>query len=159
MIEIAASGVLIGVIATMVMDIWAAIAKHGLSLPTADWAMVGRWFGHMPRGVFVHHAISAASPIPNERVIGWIGHYLTGVIYGLTYLYVVRVGLGNAPSLLSGLVFGLVTLMAPWLLMQPAMGAGVFASRAPRPGRVRLVNLSMHAVFGTSLYGGWLLIE
>ena len=155
----AIQGVLIGVIATMGMDIWAVVVKYVLRLPTADWAMVGRWFGHMPRGVFIHQPISASAPVPNELVIGWIGHYVTGVVYGLAYLYIVRVLLSSGPSLISALVFGLVTLAAPWLMMQPAMGAGVFATRAPSPNVMRLVNLSMHAVFGASLYAGWLLIE
>ena len=44
MIElIVIQGVLAGVIATFGMDIWAAIAKHVCRLPTADWALVGRW--------------------------------------------------------------------------------------------------------------------
>jgi len=157
--ELAIQGVLIGVIATIGMDIWAAIVKYVLRLPTADWAMVGRWFGYMPQGAFVHRPISESAPIPNELVIGWIGHYVTGVVYGLAYLYIVQVFLPTGPSLNSALVFGLITLVAPWFIMQPAMGAGVFATKTPRPGLMRIINLSMHAVFGVSLYIGWLLIQ
>ena len=156
---LAIQGLLIGVIATIGMDVWAVVVKYVFHLPTADWAMVGRWFGHMPRGVFVHHTLSMAAPVPNELIIGWIGHYVTGVVYGLGYLYIVQVLLSRDPSLVSALVFGLVTLVAPWLIMQPAIGAGVFATRTPRPRVMRLVNLSMHAVFGASLYLGWLLIQ
>ncbi len=156
---LAIQGVLIGVIATIGMDIWAAIVKFLFRLPTADWAMVGRWFGHMPRGIFVHHPISVSAPIPNELAVGWIGHYVTGVVYGLAYLFIIQVLLSSGPSLISALVFGLVTLVAPWFIMQPAMGAGVFATLAPRPNVIRLVNLSMHAVFGASLYIGWLMVQ
>jgi hypothetical protein len=156
--ELTFQGLIIGVIATIGMDIWAVVVKHVLRLPTADWAMVGRWFGHMPRGVFVHRPISDSAPIPNELVIGWIGHYVTGVVYGLAYLYIVQVLIPTGPSLNSALVFGLITVVAPWFLMQPAMGAGVFATKTPRPGLMRIINLSMHAVFGVSLYIGWLLI-
>ncbi len=152
-------GVLIGLIATIGMDIWATFVKYVLRLPTADWAMVGRWFGHMPRGAFVHRPISESDPIPNELVIGWIGHYVTGVVYGLAYLYIVQILLSTGPSLNSALVFGLITLAAPWFVMQPAMGAGVFATKTPRPGLMRIINLSMHAVFGVSLYIGWFLIQ
>ncbi len=70
-------GVLIGVIATIGMDIWSLIAKHVLKLPTADWAMVGRWFGHMPRGEFVHQGISQSAEVPNELAIGWLAHYVS----------------------------------------------------------------------------------
>jgi len=157
--ELAIQGVLIGVIATIGMDIWAAIVKYGFRLPTANWAMVGRWFGHMPHGLFVHHPISASTPVPNELTIGWIGHYVTGMVYGLAYLFIIQALLSSSPSLTSAVLFGLVTLVAPWLIMQPAMGAGVFATRTPSPNVMRLVNLSMHTVFGASLYAGWLLIE
>lgn len=121
--------------------------------------MVGRWFGHMSRGIFVHRAISGASPIRNELAIGWIGHYMIGLSYGLAYLYIVQAILSAEPSFVSALSFGLATLFAPWLMMQPAMGAGVFASRTPRPAVTRLINLSMHAVFGASLYLGYFLIQ
>lgn len=157
--ELTIYGVQIGVIATIGMDVWAAVVKYVLRLPTADWAMVGRWFGHMPQGRFVHRPISESAPIPNELVIGWIGHYTTGVMYGLAYLYIVQIFLSSEPSLNSALVFGLITLVAPWFVMQPAMGAGVFATKTTRPGLMRLINLSMHSVFGASLYIGWLIIQ
>ena len=151
-------GVLIGVIATVCLDLWALLAKHVLGLPTANWAMVGRWFGHMPRGVLVHQPISAAAPIPNELALGWIGHYAIGILYGLAYLFLVTIFLSGTPSPVSALGFGLATLFAPWLILQPAMGAGVFARRTPRPALVRLTNISMHAVFGAALYPAWLLV-
>jgi len=150
-------GILIGIVATIAMDIWSLLAKHLFRLPTADWALAGRWFGHMPRGVFVHRSIAAAAPIRHELAIGWIGHYVTGVSYGLIYMLVVTIGLDTTPTFVSALIFGLVTLVAPWLVMQPGMGAGVFASNLPNAGIVRFVNLTMHIVFGVSLYFAWLL--
>ena len=152
-------GISIGIVATVCIDVWAAIARHVLGLPTANWGMVGRWFGHMPRGIFVHRPISAAPPIPGEIAIGWTGHYVIGAFYGLAYLYIVQAFLAAEPSVISGLGFGLATLFAPWLIMQPAMGAGVFASRTPRPAVARLMSVSMHALFGVSLYLGWTLIQ
>lgn len=157
--EIVIQGVLIGVIATIGMDIWSAIVKHLMRLPTADWALAGRWFAHMARGVFVHRNVAESEPVANELVIGWIGHYVTGIVYGLAYLFIVKLFLAATPTLISALIFGLVTLVAPWCVMQPAMGAGLFASKTPRPGLTRIVNLSMHAVFGASLFAGWLLIS
>lgn len=152
------NGIAIGLIATIGTDIWAAIVKHLLRLPTANWALVGRWFGHMPRGVFVHPRIADSAAVPNELVIGWASHYIIGMAYGLAYLSIVQVHLSRTPTIMSALAFGLVTLCAPWLIMQPGMGAGIFASKTPRPAVTRLVNLSMHLVFGMSLYVGWLLI-
>lgn len=157
--QIAIQGLLIGTIATIGMDAWTVVVKYVLRLPTTDWALVGRWFGHMPRGVFIHHPVAAADPVKNELAIGWIAHYLTGLLYGLIYLYGVRVLFSDDPSLTSALVFGLLTLVFPWFVMQPGMGVGVLATKSPRPAVIRLVNVSMHAVFGVSLYIGWLLVD
>ena len=96
--------------------------------------------------------------MPNELAIGWVAHYLTGIAYGLAYLSIVRLLFASDPSLTSALLFGLITLAAPWLILQPGMGAGIFASKTPRPGLMRLVSLSMHVVFGVCLYFAWVII-
>jgi len=108
--------------------------------------------------VFVHRPIADSAAISNELAIGWIAHYATGIVYGLAYLTIIQVLFSSVPTLTSALVFGLVTLVAPWLIMQPGMGAGIFASKTPRPGVMRLINVSMHVVFGVSLHIAWLLI-
>ncbi len=59
----------------------------------------------------------------------------------------------EAPTLLPALITGLLTATAPFLILQPAFGAGLFASRTPRPGMARLHTLIMHLVFGLGLYG------
>jgi Protein of unknown function (DUF2938) len=41
--------------------------------------------------------------------------------------------------------------------MQPGMGAGIAASRTPRPGAARVQSLLTHAIFGLGLYAAaWL---
>ena len=50
-------------------------------------------------------------------------------------------------------------MAAPFLLMQPGMGAGIAASRTPRPAAARLHSLVMHAMFGLGLYAAGLAIS
>jgi hypothetical protein len=50
------------------------------------------------------------------------------------------------------LAVGIGTVAAPFLLMQPGMGAGLAARRSPRPAAARLHSLVTHAVFGLGLY-------
>ena len=152
-------GVLIGILATVMLDVWAWVVKHGLKLPTANWALVGRWIAYMPKGQFFHRPVADSTPLRHELAIGWTAHYLIGAVYGLVYLAIVRGVLVTEPTLLSALIFALVTLAAPWLIMQPGMGAGVFASKTPRPNITRLVNLSMHLVYGLGLYLAWRLLQ
>lgn len=57
-----------------------------------------------------------------------------------------------APTLLPALVVGVVTVVAPLCFMQPAMGAGFFASRTPTPARKCLKSLATHSVFGVGMF-------
>lgn len=147
------SVVFTGVGATILMDVWGMARKALLGVPPADYGMVGRWIGHMAHGKFHHERIAAAAPIPGERVLGWSIHYITGIVFAAGLIYIVGFDWLRQPTLAPALAFGIVTVAAPFLLMQPGMGAGIAASRTPRPGSARLQSLITHAVFG---FGLWL---
>lgn len=153
------SAVIIGIGATLVMDAWGLVRKKLLGIPPADYALVGRWLGHMTQGRFRHERIAAASPVPVERLLGWGAHYLIGVVFALLLVAMCGVGWVRQPTVWPALAWGLVTVAAPFLLMQPGMGAGVAASRTPRPNAARLQSLITHAVFGVGLYGSALVLN
>jgi hypothetical protein len=145
---------LIGVIATILADLWQQLLKRGAGLPIANWRLIGRWVAGMPRGRFVHRSIAAAAPVAGESAIGWIFHYLVGVAYAGLYLAIVRLWPGVGPGLFGALAFGLATLAAPWLVMQPALGFGVMAWRLPNRWAMTAVTVNTHLVFGLGLYAG-----
>ncbi|MCG8610406.1 MAG: DUF2938 domain-containing protein, partial [Pseudomonadales bacterium] len=61
------------------------------------------------------------------------------------------------PSIGPALAVGIGTILAPFLLMQPGMGAGIAASRTPNPTASRIQSLITHSVFGVGLFSsGWL---
>ena len=155
--ELIIQALVAGIFATAIIDIWAAMSNRVFRLPVTNWAMVGRWLGHIPAGRFVHSPVSSSPPINNELLIGWIFHYFTGLVYALVYLYLLQILLAVTPTLISGLLFGMVTIVSPWFIMQPALGIGICASKAPYPNVVRLQNFLVHSIFGASLYFGWLL--
>jgi len=146
------NAVTIGLAATLAIDLWATFTNRVLGWPRTNWAMVGRWIGHMRQGQFMHASIESAAPIGHESIIGWAFHYVVGCIYAV--LYVTYVGFIHAglPTLMSSIVFGWFTVLSPWLLMQPALGLGVGAHRAKEPALVRLQNLTIHTIFGLALY-------
>ena len=72
---------LIGAGATLVMDAWALFIKRCFNIPGLNYAMVGRWIGHLPRGRFIHPNIGKAEPVAAEAAIGWIAHYAIGVAF------------------------------------------------------------------------------
>jgi hypothetical protein len=146
----------IGVGATAVMDVWGIARTSLLGIAAPNYGMVGRWIAHMPRGRFIHDSIAAAPPVSGERVIGWAAHYLIGVVFAAVLIWFWGIAWLQYPTLVPPLIVGIATVAAPFLLMQPGMGAGIAGSRTPRPAATRLQSLITHAVFGLGLYvSGW----
>nr|WP_225778608.1 DUF2938 domain-containing protein [Pseudomonas sp. Marseille-Q3773] len=141
----------IGVGATLVMDGWGLLLRR-LGVATPNFAMVGRWAGHLLQGRVRHQAIARAEPVRHERLWGWLVHYAIGVLFALLLVLIVGEGWLLAPTLWPALMVGVGTVVAPLCLMQPAMGAGFFASKTPTPARNCLRSLVTHAVFGVGLF-------
>jgi hypothetical protein len=156
--DLSLSTMIIGSGATAVTDLWAILRKHILGVVLPDFGLLGRWLAHMPRAKFRHDSIAAAPRVRGERAIGWIAHYLVGISFAAILVGIWGVEWLDQPSLGPALVVGIVTVAAPYFVMQPAMGAGIAASRTPRPAAARLHSLVTHAIFGLGLYAvGWLL--
>lgn len=150
--------VLLGAGATALVDLWGLVRRALFGTPPPDYAMVGRWIGHMPRGKFRHAAIARAAPVRGERAAGWAFHYITGIAFAAMLVLATGGDWLRQPTLAAALVTGMGTVAAPFLLMQPAMGAGFLASRAAQPGRARLQSLVTHAIFGVGLFVTGLLL-
>ena len=86
-----------------------------------------------------------------ESALGWGAHYLIGMAFASLMLLWGEAWI-RQPTLAPALLVGALTVAAPFLVMQPAMGAGIAASRTPRPGAARLQSLINHCVFGLGLY-------
>jgi hypothetical protein len=142
----------IGIGATLTMDLWNLFLKRTFSIPSLDYCLLGRWLRHMPEGTFGHASISAAPRKSFECSVGWIAHYTIGVVFALVFVVLTS---GNAlarPTLLPALLYGMGTVVFPFFIMQPSLGLGIAASRAPKPTQARLKSLVTHTVFGIGLY-------
>lgn len=150
-IELALRTVLIGAGATLVMDAW-AFALRRLGIPSLNFALLGRWIGHLPRGRWRHEGIAKAEPVRGELLIGWCAHYSIGITFAALLLSTSGLAWARSPSLLPALAVGLVTVLAPLLVLQPAMGAGIASSKTPAPVFNALKSLATHTVYGFGLY-------
>lgn len=156
--ELTGRVVLIGIGATIVMDLWAIFRKQVFGVPSLDYALVGRWLGHMPGGMFVHAGIATVPRVRGETILGWTAHYMTGIVFAGLLLVLYGTDWADRPTLGPALGFGILTAAIPFFVMQPGMGLGVAASRTPKPNAARLRTLVTHAVFGLGLYlSAWLL--
>lgn len=140
-----------GISATLLADVWALLRRRLFGTPLPNFAWVGRWVAHLRRGQLRHDAIARAPAATGELAIGWLTHYLIGIGFAALPLLLVA-GWKTTPSLLPGLMIGALTVAAPFFILQPALGAGVAASRTPRPAAARMQSLVYHLVFGLGLY-------
>lgn len=143
--------VLVGVGATLLMDLWLVLLKRA-GVPTMDFALLGRWVGHVLRGRFAHEAIRRAAPIAGESALGWFTHYAVGIAFAAVLVGLQGGSWLRSPTLLPALAWGLATAAAPLFVMQPAMGAGIASRRTPAPLKNSLRSVANHAVFGVGLY-------
>jgi Protein of unknown function (DUF2938) len=146
--------VIAGIFATVVLDLWQRVLYAASGIPPANWGLIGRWFAHLPRGRLVHRPIADSAAVPGEAAIGWTMHYLVGLAYGFAYLGLLLYGFERPPSLLNGFIFGTVSVVIPWFLLQPCLGIGVMGRLTADPRIPTFNALTSHMLYGVALYGG-----
>jgi hypothetical protein len=144
--------IVMGVAATVLLDLWALLLNRLFGFGLPNWAMVGRWVANLPAGKIMHDDIGKASPVANELSIGWMFHYAVGIVFAMATLVLGGAAWAKAPTLLLPLIVGIVTVGCGWFILQPALGAGIAASRKPDANRIRALNIAGHIVFGLGLW-------
>src|SRR4051812_24968120 len=99
--------VLIGIGGTALMDVWLSILKKA-GVPTLNFAMIGRWVGHLGRGKFAHAAIAKSRSIQGELAMGWITHYAVGIVFAGVLVGTQGVEWLLDPSLAPAIVVGML---------------------------------------------------
>ena len=146
------SVIIIGSGATLATDIWAWLRFKILGVAAPNFGMVGRWLAYIPKGQFIHTPISKSAAVRGENIIGWTAHYLIGIAFALALVLIWGSEWINNPRFLPALIVGTVTVLAPFLIMQPGMGSGLAARKTPHPNKARFHSLLTHIVFGLGLY-------
>ena len=82
--------------------------------------------------------------------LGWLAHFMIGSGLAVVYVY------GFAQKLTGeGWIRGAIYSLIPWLMAQivvnPMMGAGIFASATPAPFAMVMGSLMGHLVYGAVL--------
>lgn len=151
LVSILAQGLALGAGATALMDLW-LMGLRRAGVATLDFALLGRWAGHLLQGRWRHESIAKASPVRGERALGWLVHYAVGLLFAALLLAWQGPAWLDAPRLAPALLLGLATVVAPLLLLQPAMGAGLAGRRKGPVGPNVLRSAANHLVFGLGLY-------
>ncbi|MGU3575083.1 DUF2938 family protein [Brucellaceae bacterium C25G] len=145
--------IVVGGLATVASDVWQQLQKPFTGIPGANWPVTGRWVLGCGKGKFYAPKIASHPPLKGEAVVGWTFHYAIGIAYAAIYLGILY-AVDIKPNIINGLFFGILTLAAPFLLMKPALGGGLFGLKAPNPGKGLFLSVTAHAAFGMGLYIG-----
>src|SRR5215469_3517367 len=146
--------VLLGIIATITMDVLSAAAiKLRLIAPLPP-HLIGRWFGSVARGEVLHSDIGQVSSIQHEMAIAVPVHYAIGVTLALMYLLACSTFELSPGTPVTAVGFALCTNLLPWLLMFPAMGYRWFGAHGPTGTRLFASSFLTHCFYGFGLWLG-----
>jgi len=153
------SAILIGLGATLTFDLWALFLKHAFKIAPSNIYLVGRWLRYMPEGTFKHSNIVTTPQKSGECTVGWIAHYMIGIAFAVAFVAFVGNNWLQHPTPIPAIAFGIITVLAPFFIMQPAFGLGFAASKTSNPTQARLRSLINHTAFGIGLYLFGLLVS
>lgn len=155
--DVVFASVAIGIGATAFMDAVAWFQRRFFGIPGLNYALVGRWVIGLSNGRVFHHTILQSPPRRYERAMGWSFHYCTGVGFVSLMLMLVGSDWPLAPTLWPPVLIGVLSLSAPFLIMQPAFGFGLAGSKTPSPWGARHRSVVAHLSFGVGVYGAGLI--
>lgn len=122
----------IGVVSTLVLDLWALLQQRVAGVAAPDWGVAGRWVKGLAQGRFVLDSSDDNAPTPNDRAIGWSFHYLVGIAYALLLFLIWGHAFAVHPTLWPTVVIGLLlTTFAGLFIFLPGLGAGLAGARLP----------------------------
>ena len=153
------SAILIGLGATLTTDLWALFLNRAFKIPAPNYCLVGRWLRTMPEGIFRHSNIAFAPQKSAECTVGWIAHYMIGITFAIAFVVLAGNNWLQHPTLIPAIIFGVVTVLMPFFIMQPSFGLGLAASKTSNPAQARLRSLMNHIAFGVGLYLFGLLVN
>lgn len=148
----------IGIGATLILDIWNYILSL-LDIKSLDYRFVGRWIGNFVNSKFYHNNIMLTPAIRNELFIGWTAHYMIGISFSFLLIFVFGKTWLSQPLIIPAIIIGIVTVVFPLFIMQPALGFGFASSNLPNRLMRVLKSIVTHLVYGSGLFLTGLLIN
>jgi hypothetical protein len=144
--------ILMGVLATLFMDLLSILlGKSKIIHQLIEPQVVGRWTLYMFRGKFIHKDVNKTPALNNEKSVALLSHYLIGIILAGIYLLLELKEPTIRHQLWMPLIFGLTTVLLPWLWLYPSIGLGFLASKSPRKSPYIVTSLVNHTNFGLGL--------
>jgi len=97
-------------------------------------------------------AAMLASAMGDNATLGWIAHFMIGVVLAAVYALGFAAPLPG-PMWARGAVFGLLPFFAAQLVVIPLMGGGFFSANMPQAGAAITLSLLGHLIYGAVVGG------
>ena len=144
--------ILMGIFATFFMDFLPYfLVKSKIVRATIEPQIVGRWVLYIFRGKFIHADIHKAPVLKNEKLAAQISHYLIGIVLVGIYLFLELKEPAIRDQLWVPLIFGVSTILLPWLWLYPSIGIGFLASKSPNKSDYIIFSSINHINFGIGM--------
>jgi len=150
--------ILMGIVATLFMDFFAIfLGELKIINQQIRSEAVGRWILYMFRGKFIHEDINKTPSIKIERTMTFFSHYVIGIALAGIYLFLEMQLPGLRQQLWAPIIFGIATVLLPWLWLYPSFGLGFMASKEQNKSPYIITSLVNHTNFGIGFLL-WILI-
>ena len=151
--------IIAGIFCCIAMDIWQRILFLTCNIPPSNWSTAGRWFIMLiSKKIIVNQNLDHANSVKYELQIGWAFHYFVAIVYGFIYYFFLEFFVILDTSILSGLIFGLISVIVPWFFFLPVTGKGFMGNKTPNPTLTKLLSTSSHVIVGIFLAIGFSLL-
>ena len=145
------TGVVAGVLGTLVMDsLNYLFARIGI-LTKIDIGIIGRMSAGWIRGHFRYHDPDEIEQVTHDVVLGYLTHYVIGIVLAVVYVLGWDLLVGGPTSSIWALTYGVATSVASYFIVFPSMGFGVFGRRSPEGFKNSLSPLANHLFFGIGM--------
>ncbi|WP_025732585.1 DUF2938 family protein [Carnimonas nigrificans] len=154
MLIVLAYSLVVGCIATLLLDAWALLLQAA-GMGGSNWGAVGQWVKGLGKGEFFHPGSAAPAVSQQDKAVGWLFHYVVGIIYALLLVVIGGTHFIEAPTWAPIIWVGFVlSTLCGLLILVPALGGGLLASKTPNQAKSIGLMLAGHAVFSIGLYLG-----
>ena len=150
--------IFMGVVATLLMDFLAILlVELKVIRQHIRPESVGRWILYMFRGKFIHEDINKTQALKIEKSMTFLSHYVIGVALAGIYLLLELKVSAIRHQLWIPILFGIATVILPWLWMYPSFGLGFLASKTSSKSDYIITSLVNHTNFGLGL-AVWIIV-
>lgn len=141
-----------GIFSTFFMDtLGRTLVKLKIVRPALESYILGRWVLYILRGKFVHKDIHQTPALKNEKNAALISHYLIGIVLIGIYIFLETKIPVLRTQILMPIIFGVTTVLLPWLWLYPGIGFGLLASKAKNKLDFIIFSIINHLNFGIGM--------